>query len=287
MQPPYAYSPITERPDFSWPGGKRLAFYIGLNIEHYLIDRPSTSIFGGTAMLQPDPLNYGWRDYGPRVGIWRMIEALDRLGLRASAIINTDVFKFYPQIVEAGLKRDWCWVAHGTDNSTLQTGLDIDAERAGLTAIVETLKRETGRLPQGWLGPALSETANTPALLKELGLRYILDWCHDDQPCPLTLPGMISVPYSIEVNDIPLFIGRNLSGPEFVRIIRDQFDQLLADSASAPRVMALALHPFIINQPFRHRYLVEALEYIAGRQEVWLTTSDDIAAHYFATLCTP
>jgi hypothetical protein len=135
----------------------------------------------------------------------------------------------------------------------------------------------------GWLGPALTETFATPALLKELGFTYTLDWCNDDQPFELNVPGVISVPYSIEVNDITMFVGRNLSGPEFVRVVHDQVDQLLADSADNGRVMALPIHPFIVCQPFRHRYLVEALEYICSRPEVWLTTSDAIAEHFLAT----
>ncbi|WP_298745448.1 hypothetical protein [uncultured Microbacterium sp.] len=90
-----------------------MAFYVGLNIEHYQIDKPSTSIFGGTAMLQPDPLNYGWRDYGPRVGLWRMIESLDRHGVPASVLLNSDVCRHYPQILEAGRQRGWAWLVGG------------------------------------------------------------------------------------------------------------------------------------------------------------------------------
>ena len=109
----YDYSPIVDRPRLSLPGGARLAFWIGLNIEHYAVDRPSTSIFPGTAALQPDPLNYGWRDYGPRVGIWRMIDTLDKYDLRASVLLNADVCERYPRIIEEGRKRRWVWLAHG------------------------------------------------------------------------------------------------------------------------------------------------------------------------------
>ncbi|GCD47770.1 polysaccharide deacetylase family protein [Streptomyces paromomycinus] len=279
----FDYSPIVDREPIHWPGGARVAFYVGLNVEHYQVDRPSTSIFPGTAALAPDPLNYGWRDYGPRVGIWRLIESLDRHGLRASVMLNSDVTRHYPQIVEAGRARGWTWVAHGRDNSTFQADMSVEDERAYLTEVVGTIEEATGRRPRGWLGPALTETFRTPRLLAELGLDYVLDWANDDQPYRLNVPGMLSVPYSIEVNDISLFVGKSLSGPDFVRIVQDQLDQLYADSATSGRVMSLVLHPFVINQPFRHTYLDQALEHIANHPGVWLTTSDEIAEHYART----
>ncbi|MFH8347541.1 polysaccharide deacetylase family protein [Streptomyces sp. NPDC018045] len=279
----FDYSPIVEREPIHWPDGARVAFYVGLNVEHYQVDRPSTSIFPGTAGLAPDPLNYGWRDYGPRVGIWRLIESLDRHGLRASVMLNSAVTRHYPQIVEAGRARDWAWIAHGRDNSTFQADMTAEDERAYLTEVVGTIERATGRRPRGWLGPALTETFRTPRLLAELGLDYVLDWANDDQPYRLNVPGMLSVPYSIEVNDISLFVGKSLSGPDFVQIVKDQLDQLYADSADSGRVMSLVLHPFVINQPFRHKYLDQALEHIANHPGVWLTTSDEIAEHYTRT----
>ncbi|WP_129843648.1 polysaccharide deacetylase family protein [Streptomyces sp. RFCAC02] len=279
----FDYSPITERPPLRWPGGARVAFYTGLNIEHYRVDRPSTSIFPDTRDLAPDPLNYGWRDYGPRVGFWRTLKALDRHGVRASVMLNAAVTRHYPQIVRAGLERDWAWIAHGEDNSTLQAGLTREEERAALGRTVDTIAAATGRRPRGWLGPALTETFHTPELLAELGLQYVLDWTNDDQPYRLNVPGMLSVPYSVEVGDIQLFVGKALSGPEFVRIVRDQLDQLVEDAADGGRVMALVLHPFVIGQPFRHRYLDEALEYVVNHPAVWVTTSDEIAAHWAAT----
>ncbi|MEU2721726.1 polysaccharide deacetylase family protein [Streptomyces smyrnaeus] len=279
----FDYSPITERPRISWPGGARVAAYIGLNIEHFLLDRPSTSLWPGTADLVPDALNYGWRDYGVRVGIWRTIESLDRHGIRASALLNSAVADHYPQIIEAGRVRNWAWLAHGRTNSILQTGMGRDEERRFLTEIVETIAAATGQRPRGWMGPGLTETFHTPSLLAELGLSYLLDWTNDDQPYRLNVPGMLSVPYSVELNDLLLF-GKGVTGPEFVQIVKDQYEQLHADSAHSGRVMALALHPFVIGQPFRHKYLDEALEYLAAQPDIWLTTSDEIAEHYQRTV---
>jgi allantoinase len=276
----FAYSPITERPPVRWPGGARVAFYLGLNIEHYQVDKPSTSIFGGTAGLAPDPLNYGWRDYGARVGIWRLIDSLDRHGVPASVLLNSDVCSRYPQIMRAGMERNWAWLAHGRDNSTFQAGMSRDEELAYLSEVVTTIEQATGRRPQGWLGPALTETFETPSLLAELGLGYTLDWTNDDQPYELAVPGVLSVPYSIEMNDITLFVSKSYTGPEFLEAVKDQLDQLYADSADSGRVMALCVHPFSVNQPFRHKYLDQALAYIAGHEGVWLTTSDEIADVY-------
>ncbi|MDX2827774.1 polysaccharide deacetylase family protein [Streptomyces ipomoeae] len=276
----FDYRPIVKREPLHWPDGARVAFYIGLNIEHYQIDRPSTSTFPGTAHLTPDPLNYGWRDYGPRVGFWRLLKALDRHRIRASVLLNSDVADRYPQIIEAGRERDWAWLAHGKNNSVFQADMTPDEERAYLTEVVDTIEKATGTRPCGWMGPALTETFHTPELLAELGLSYVLDWTNDDQPYRLNVPGMLSVPYSVELNDIGLFVSKGLTGPDFVRTVKDQLDQLHEDAADGGRVMALALHPFVIGQPFRHKYLEQALEYVANHPGVWLTTSDEIAAHY-------
>ncbi|MGH2873909.1 MAG: polysaccharide deacetylase family protein [Solirubrobacteraceae bacterium] len=278
----YDYSPIVERPPLSWPGGASVAFYLGVNIEHYQLDKPATSISPVTAGLVPDPMNYGWRDYAPRVGIWRLIELLDSLGVRPSVLLNSDVCRHYPQIIAAGTERGWTWLGHGQTNSRLHTGMEIDDERAYLREMTEAIEAATGTRPRGWLGPALTETLETPRLLAELGYRYVLDWCNDEQPYPLNVEGMISVPYTVDLNDITLLVGHNLSGPDYLRLVFDSLEQLLADGRTSGRVMALAIHPFVINQPSRHRYLAQALERICSTDGVWVTTSDAIAEHYLS-----
>jgi peptidoglycan/xylan/chitin deacetylase (PgdA/CDA1 family) len=275
----FDYSPITERPAIQWPGGAKVAVYIGLNVEHFHLDKPSTSIWPGTADLVPDALNYGWRDYGVRVGIWRMMSSLDRHGVRASVLLNSEVAQHYPQIIKAGLERDWAWLAHGRTNSVLHTGLTEDEERRVLTDIVDTIADATGHRPQGWMGPGLTETLNTPRLLAELGLSYVLDWTNDDQPYRLNVPGMISVPYTVELNDLSLS-ARGTTGPEFVQIVRDQYEVLRAEGDG--RVMALALHPFVTGQAFRAKYFDQALGFLAAQPDVWLTTSDEISGYYSA-----
>lgn len=279
----YPYSPIVEREPIRWPGGARIAFYVGLNIEHFHVDKPSTSVHEATASLVPDPLNHGWRDYGSRVGIWRVIDGLDRHGMRASALVNSEAAERYPQIVAAGRARDWAWLAHGRTNSVLHANLTEDEERAELAYVVQTIEKATGRRPRGWMGPGLTETFRTPALLAELGMSYVLDWTSDDQPFELSVPGMLSVPYTVELNDLGIFLAQGFTGPEFLQMVTDHFDQLYADAEHSGRVMALALHPFVIGQPARYPYLEKALAYIADHDGVWLTTSDEIAEHYAAT----
>lgn len=282
--PVYAYDPIPERPTLCWPGDARVAFYVGLNVEHFHVDKPSTSIWGGTAHLQPDPLNHGWRDYGARVGVWRLIEIFDRHAIRPSVLLNSEAAEHYPQIIAAGQQRDWAWLAHGRTNSELHAGFGAEEERLVLNAVVETISRATGRRPRGWMGPGLTETFETAAILRELGLSYVLDWTADDQPFELNIPGMLSVPYSVELNDIMLFVEKSFTGEAFYQAVVDQFDQLYAEGAGSGRVMALGLHPFVIGQAFRARYLDKALAYIAAHEGVWLATADEIAEVYRAQL---
>ena len=253
-------------------------------MEHFELGVPSTSLNPATAALVPDPLNHGWRDYGLRVGFWRLLDTFDRHGIRPSVLLNADFADRYPQIIDAGRKRNWAWLAHGRNNSTLPTGMPVDEERAYLTDVVETIQRAVGRRPRGWLGPGLTETFQTPSLLAELGLSYVLDWTNDDQPYALNVPGMLSVPYSVELNDLALFTMQGLAGPQFVQVVEDQVAQLHADAAGSGRVFALAIHPFVTGQAFRANYLDKALEHIANHPGVWLTTSDEIAEHHLRSL---
>ncbi|MGY4920070.1 polysaccharide deacetylase family protein [Streptomyces sp. 900116325] len=278
--PPYSNSTIASRPPLSFPNGARLAFYVGLNIEHFRPDLPLLQSGGPV----PDALSHGWRDYGNRVGVWRLMDIFDEVGIRATGILNSDVCIEFPEIIEAGVARNWAWVAHGQTNSIFQTGMAPKDEQQYLKEMFATLDASLPARPKGWLGPGLTETAETPQLLADAGLNYILDWCCDDQPFPMNTPGMLSVPYSLDVNDFLMFTTNpGLSGPDFERVVLDQFEQLLEDSASAGRVMALPLHTFIIGQPYRAKYLKRVLKTIAATKDVWLCTSDDIAEHYLAT----
>jgi peptidoglycan/xylan/chitin deacetylase (PgdA/CDA1 family) len=281
---PFTYRPVTQAPAISWPGDAPVAVWVALNVEHYPIDRPGLSIVPVTAGNVPDPMNYGWRDYGARVGTFSLIELLDELKLPVTAPLHSEVCSRYPQIVEAGVSRDWAWMAHGADNAAVHVDLDIDEERAMLRDCVETIETATGRRPRGWLGPALSETFNTPALLSELGLTYACDWCNDDRPYAMTVPdgNVITVPYSVEINDVTVFLARGWTGSQYTEALIDQFEGLRAAGRHSGVVMAIPLHGFLAGAPFRLGHLRRALEHIASSGDAWFATADEIADHYLA-----
>jgi peptidoglycan/xylan/chitin deacetylase (PgdA/CDA1 family) len=274
----YTYQPIIERAPLTLPNRKKLAFYVGLNIEHFHVDVPSRSL------VAPDPMSQGQRDYGTRVGIWRLIDLFDELGLRASAITNSEVCTHYPQIVSAGVARDWAWIAHGQTNSKTESGMPVEEEKAYLKEMIATLDALLPARPKGWLGPGLSETFDTPGLLREYGFTYLLDWCCDDQPFAFAKHELVSVPYSLEVNDIGMWGKSLLTGPDYEGMVLDQFEVLLEDAQKTGMVMALPIHTFVVGQPHLFKYLRRVLREICNHPDVWVCTSDDIAAHYLELL---
>lgn len=277
----YDYSPIIRRPPLRWPHDARVAVWVAVNIEHFKMDMPGTPLHPFPGII-PDVFNYAWRDYGPRVGIWRMMKLFDRLGIRASVTLNSDVCAHNPIIIEEGVKRNWEYLGHGITNSQFLAGMSEDQERQVIRTVYKTIADATGKPPQGWLGPALAETYNTPDLLAEEGFTYVCDWNNDDQPYPMTVRKgrLLSVPYAVEINDIPAFLGFGYTPDMFRQAICDQFDQLYADGAETGRVMCVALHPFIIGQPWRLKYLEQALQHILRHKEIWLTTGGEIADWY-------
>lgn len=280
--PFYSYSAIVDRPPLALPEGKRIAVWFGLNVEHYEYGKPALSAAQYTAGLTPDPLNYGWREYGPRVGVWRMIDMFDRLGVQPTAILNSDVVEQHPPIITAGLERGWAWVAHGTNNSTWQVGMSPDEEKAHIATVADIIEAGTGTRPRGWLGPSLTATAETNNILAELGFDYCLDWGIDDEPFPFDVRGgsLFSVPYSTELNDIPFYALQGQSGADFKQALIDQFDQLHAEGSTRPRVMGVGLHPFLSGQPYRLRYVAEAIEHMQQHDDVWFASADEIADTY-------
>jgi allantoinase len=284
--PPYRHWSHAGRPARLFPGGKRMACYLAVNIEHFELGLPATSRTAVTARLPVDPLNYGWRDYGVRAGFWRMLRAIDRHRLPVSVLLNSDAATRYPEIIAAGVERGWAYLGHGRTNSRLWTGMDRQAERAALTDIRDVLTATTGRAPRGWLGPALTETGHTVDLLAELGFTYSLDWIADDRPFPIDVASQspfASIPYSIEINDIPVFVDQGLPPAVFEHMVIDQFETLRAESHELPgAVFSLSLHPFLVGQPFRAKYLSRALAAISDFDDVWYANTDEIAEWYLA-----
>jgi peptidoglycan/xylan/chitin deacetylase (PgdA/CDA1 family) len=279
----YAYSPIKGRPAWDWPGGKRLAVYIGLNLEHFAFGEGMGAELSA-AGPQPDVLNYAWRDYGNRVGAWRLLDLFDRLGYPASVLVNGSLYGYCPELVTAFRLRGDEIVGHGWTNAARQGTLEEAAEAALIAASTAEIARREGEAPAGWLGPWISESRVTPDLLHEQGYRYVLDWCMDDQPVWLkTRTGRIlSVPYPQELNDIPSIVGRKDTAADFADMIVDQFDEMLEQAADGPLVMGIALHAYLVGQPYRLRHLRRALAHIAARRDdIWLTTAGAIADHCY------
>jgi allantoinase len=284
----YPYSPITKRADYSWPGGRRLAVYIGLNLEHFAFGEGLGAELapGGP---QPDVLNYAWRDYGNRVGAWRLLEMFDVLDLPASVIANSAMYGYALDLMAAFSARGDEIVGHGRTNSERQSDLDIVAEAALIAEATDVLRDAEGTPPKGWLSPWIAESYNTPDLLAQSGYQYTLNWCMDDQPVWMSTSSgrLLSVPYPQEINDIPSIVARKDGAADFANMIIDNFDEMLEQSVRQPLVMGIALHPYLVGQPYRLRHLRRALSHIASnRDQVWLTTSGAISDYCYEEIST-
>jgi allantoinase len=265
----FPYQAIVDRPRVAWPNGARIAVWVIPNIEHFHIE------IGNQA---PDIRNHSRRDYGNRVGVWRIIEVLAKHGVRGTVALNAEVGRFYPRIMEEVTKLNWELMGHGLTNSVLLTGLPKDKEAAVIAEAREMIG-QWGQTMRGWLGPGLGETWHTLDLLREHGVQYVCDWVNDDLPYRMN-NGLYSIPYSIELNDMPLFNMPSIDIGEFERRIRETFDVLYEEGARNGRVMAIALHPFLIGVPHRIRTLDRALSYIASHGSVWFATGSEIIDAY-------
>lgn len=277
----YDYSPIIKRKPLKWPNGARVALWVCPNIEYFYIDKPLRGGFGTPHL--PDVTGYTLRDYGSRIGVFRLMEVLDKHEIRASVLLNADVCKKQPEIIEQGNKRKWEWLGHGLTNNLALNDYPPEDEQRIIREVTETIASSTGKKPKGWLGPGLIETFNTPDLLAAEGYEYVCDWGCDDQPIPMRVKSgrMIVVPYEQGINDINIFLRRNHTPEEYLRMVCDQFDALYEEGAKSARVMAIPLHPFIIGFPFRTRYLDKALEYICSHKDVWRATGWEIAEWFY------
>ena len=284
MQPrrygPFPYLPINspKRPKIQRPGGARVALWIIPNIETFPLNE---RVPGGLAPRAPDTQSWGQRDYGARVGIWRIVEVLERYGVPGSATLNSEVCDDYPEIIEAWTKRGWEFLGHNQSNSRLLTEIPAETERDVVISCFDKIEKASGRRPKGWLSSGLQETWNTLDHLVDAGADYICDWCNDDQPYYMSVGNkkLVSLPYSLEINDLPFFRpGR--AADDWEKAVRETFDVLYREGESSGRVMAIPLHPFIIGVPHRIGAFDRALDYICSHAGVWKATGGEIVAHY-------
>ena len=274
----YEYRAITSRPDYNWPNGTRLAVYIGLNLEHFAFGEGLGAELapGGPS---PDILNYAWRDYGNRVGAWRMLDLFKALDLPVSVLANSAMYDYAPDLMASFRARGDEIVGHGRTNSERQNVLDATAETALIEEATLALHTAEGIPPRGWLSPWIAESVDTPDLLSAAGYRYTLNWCMDDQPIWMNTRNgpLLSIPYPQEANDIPSIVARKDGAAQFADTITDNFDEMLEQSVAQPLVMGIALHPYLVGQPYRLRHLRRAFRHICDhRDRIWLTRAGDI-----------
>jgi allantoinase len=283
------FVPISRRPPLRWPNGARLAVWVVPNIEHFEDDSLAGATIATPAIETPDIPNYSWRDYGMRVGIWRTMETLRRLAIPGTVALNSRVCELYPEVVRACVDLGWEFMGHGRTNSRSLSGMAEAEENETIAAVLATIADLTGTRPVGWLGPALAETHRTLEILAANGVRYVADWVNDEQPYPLQLAAatMTAMPYSIEINDIGPFMRRGFTGPDYQRMLLDQFEVLYEESAATGKVMCIALHPFITGVPFRARHLEAALAQMRERKDVWFATGTEILNAYHTVVSPP
>jgi allantoinase len=286
---PHATSMIAHRPKLVWPGGRRLAVAFVVSAEYYEM-QPAADAFippnvpGGFGRAPyPDFRAFSQREYGNRVGIFRVIEAFDKRGIIATAAVDQSVATRYPYILRQCMARNWDIAGHGFSlTRVISNHMSEDAERAYIVAALDALEHATGSRPKGWHGPEYGQSVRTTRLLAEAGVDYVLDWPNDEQPFLMhadTDHPLVSIAMALELDDVVAGWHRRLSMDRWRNAVRDAVDQLLADGASSGRHLVLNLHPWLIGHPHRIGYLEEVLDDVLGRDGVWLTTVGEIAAH--------
>lgn len=280
----FAYASIQDRPPIRWPNGKRLALWIVPNVEHYEFEPALVGVRNPwPRCIPPDGLNYPRREYGNRVGLDRLMEVTDRLAIRCTVSLSMAVPEMFPELFAAMRERDWEFMCHGLFNTRYLWNWPLDEERAFVADCQRRMVQATGAPIRGWFSPACSHTPNTADLVAEAGVNYYCDLYHDDQPFPLrTRSGsLISVPYSMDVNDVVVHV-QGGDGAAFADIILDTFETLHAESAISGRVMCIAFHPYVTGQPQRVRAFERALREVVAHDDVWVATGAEIAAWYRA-----
>ena len=285
------FSPIRHRPKFQWPGGKRLACYLALNLEHFIFGKGGVD-FDRTSPA-PNLRSYLWREYGNRVGVWRILDLCDELQFPMAVIVNTAVYEHAPQIMEAHRARGDEIIGHGITNSKPLAEMNENEEREMFQHVTSTLRKAEGKAPEGWLSPYLAPSERTPGLLVEFGYKYMLDYgMADDQPflCNLSLEkniknelpnSLLCLPYPIELNDQPAMAFRHDNPELFFTHAIEQFDEMLQSSKKYSQVFAVSLHSFISGQPYRLKHLRRLLKHIQSHEtDTWITKPGILAAHY-------
>ncbi|MEL7028184.1 MAG: polysaccharide deacetylase [Pseudomonadota bacterium] len=289
----YDYIPLPARGQLTWPEGARVALVFTFNLETWDLVKPTKAPYyaGGPAVLPdllpgdtPDFPNYTWREYGQRVGIWRLFELFDALGVRASCTTNAVTFERRRAMTDACLERGWELLAHNYEQGELLTDFahDADKEREVIGRSLEIYKSNVGAAPKGWLSSSLRGTLQTADILAEHGLSFYCDLMNDDQPFPIRTPSgvIVGLPYSNEINDFTLLTRRGHTTDEFRDILKEELTALHGEGEHQARIMNVGLHPHVSGRAYRIRALREFIEYAQGLSGVWWPKREDIAAWY-------
>lgn len=276
------YLPIVDRPPLQLPGGARLAVWVVVNVEvwDYHAPLPRTVLpYPQGAAIVPDVPNYSWFDYGLRVGVWRLKESLDRLGIRATMSLNGVLCEAYPRIVSDCLASGWELLGHNYIQRVMTKEPD---ERAAIRKTRELLEQASGRRMRGWMGPGLSESEQTLEILAAEGVEYVADWVNDDLPYRLNASGgsLVALPYTLELNDIVINLVQQHPSGELLQRGRDQFETLYEEAAGSARVMCVSVHPYVSGAAHRIKYFRHLLEYLKGHEGVVFMTGEEILDWY-------
>jgi allantoinase len=278
------YRPITQRPPIKLPGDARVAVWTIVNVENW---QPSGAMPRAVLPppmgqpLLPDVPNWAWHEYGMRVGFWRFLETLTSRGLKATFAVNGTACSLYREACEAAKEAGWEFMGHGYVQRPMHK---VEDQKKAIADTIAAIADFTGKKPRGWESPGLTETDDTLDLLADAGIEYVADWVLDEQPVALrTKSGsMVSVPYTVEINDVVISAVQQQPSDEIYRRGRDQFDRLYLDGAQTPRVMAISIHPYLTGVPHRIKYLEMLYDYILGQKGVVMWTGEEILDWYKA-----
>ena len=278
----YAWSALPDRPAVAWPDGNRLALWVTTAVEFFPLNAPAAPFRapGSVSTPYPDLRHYTLRDYGNRVGVFRLMRVLADLGITPSVAVNSAVAERYPRLIAEIVERGWEVIGGGVDMGHIHHGgLDPATEAEWIAGCMDTLRQATGQPVRGWLSPARSQSMTTMELLAAAGVDYVCDWVNDEMPYPITTaPGsLVAMPHAQEMSDLQIILQYKRSEAEFTEQLIDQFEVLYREASAADgRIMAVTVHPWIIGQPHRIQSLHRALAHMVAKDGVWVATGGEI-----------